>query len=484
MPPQAIAQMNSLFEALRFVYWALTLFTACLLATYLSVCLLVLARRHSGKNAQRTASIGARTLRNLNHRPQLKEGTTAMKMILKLTIVFALLCCLAPMVAAQKKPNLSGVWRKTFGQELLTIEHSDPKIHLVYWIKDISGERTLDLTAMTDGKKHKQTVMGGPATVVMRWDGAGLDWEFWRESGAVKVHNRRTFMLSADGQALTAERLDFPANGTEGRRSTETWTKVSQAEQEVVKLHQDFLAAVMSGNAEAVKRFLADDYVGINVTGAMDNKAQAIANTKPAPASAPKVEAKPYGETKTRFYGDTAVTTGGLTFSSTAINHNWRYTSVAVKRQGQWQFASIQSTIVGQPAASASSSRGDDAAQNDQELQQLGNEMVAAFERNDAAALDRIFADDFMGTNDQGQLYDKAALLGLIKSGAFKYESVKVDDLKLQIFGNSAVANGRVSVKLQANGKPQENVNRNTVMWAKRQGQWRIVAVQGTPLAK
>lgn len=270
-----------------------------------------------------------------------------MKNTLKLMLVIALLVCAAPLAFAQKKPNFSGVWRRTLGQELLTIEHREPKIHMVYWIKDFSGERTLDLTAMTDGKEHKQTVLGQPATVVMRWEGVGLLWEIWRDTPTGQIHNRRTLKLAADGQSITAERVDFNTDGTE-RKLTETWTKVSQAEQEVTKLHQDFLAALMRGDAEAVKGLLADDYVGISETGVLSNKAQAVANTKPPAASAPKVEVKPYGEGKTRFYGDTAVTTGGLAFSSSAGSQNWRYTSVAVKRQGKWLLVSAQGTIVKQ----------------------------------------------------------------------------------------------------------------------------------------
>jgi ketosteroid isomerase-like protein len=192
----------------------------------------------------------------------------------------------------------------------------------------------MDLTAMTDGKEHKQAVLGQPATVVMRWDDTGVPWEFWLEFGKFKIHNRRTFKLSADGQTITAERMDFPTNGTEGRRSTEVWTKVSQAEQEIIKLHQDFLAALMRGDAEAVKRFSSDDYLSINETGTLVDKGQTIAGTKAPSASAPKVDVKPYGENKIRFDGDTAITTGGLAFSSTAGSQNLRYTTVAVKRQG------------------------------------------------------------------------------------------------------------------------------------------------------
>lgn len=281
-----------------------------------------------------------------------------MKKLLKPTLVFALLWCVVPMVAAQKKPDLSGVWRRTLGQELLTIEHRDPKIHLVYWIKDFSGERTLDLTAMTDGKEHTQTVLGQPATVVMRWEGAGLLWEIWRDTLTGKVHNRRTLKLAADGQSITAERVDFNANGTE-RRLSETWAKT----------------------------------------------------TPPAQKSAAD-------------------------------------------------------------------------AKTEQELQQFINDLTAAYERNDTVALDRLYADDFTGTTLTGELYDKPLLLRVLKSGMQKYESVKVDEIKIQAYGEVAIVQSRGRIKLRINGQPQEDFSRHTNILVKRQGQWRIVANHASAIAK
>lgn len=120
----------------------------------------------------------------------------------------------------------------------------------------------------------------------------------------------------------------------------------------------------------------------------------------------------------------------------------------------------------------------------EQNIHQLINDLAAAFERNDAAALDRLYADDFIGTTLAGELYDKPALLGVIKSGIQKYESVNVDEIKIHVYGDAATVHSRGRIKLQVNGQHKEDLTRDTTTLVKRQGQWRIVADHASPIAK
>ena len=99
-------------------------------------------------------------------------------------------------------------------------------------------------------------------------------------------------------------------------------------------------------------------------------------------------------------------------------------------------------------------------------------------------ALDRLYADDFTGTTLTGELYDKPLLLRVLKSGMQKYESVKVDEIKIQVYGEVAIVYSRGRIKGRINGQPQEDFSRHTNILVKRQGQWRIVANHASVIAK
>lgn len=407
----------------------------------------------------------------------------------RILLIIALTLAATPLALSQSKPNFSGVWRRTLGQELLTIEHREPKIHMIYWIKDNVSERTLDLTAMTDGKEHKQTVLGRPATIVMRWEGAGLSWDIQRETGVVKIHNRRTLKLAADGQSITAERVDFNADGAPRSSSTETWVKStpqasksaadSKAEQDLTKLANEFDEALRRGDTAFIEKSFTPDWLYTTLEGQTGKARPAIiAGIK---SGSLKIEEWKSEGLQWQIYGDTALSSAIVTFkgknNGQDVNARFRATSTFVKRDGRWQAVSTQHT----PIVSAASA---DKSKAEQELQQFVGVLVAAFERNDAAALDRFYAGDFIGTTLAGEIFDKAVILGVIKSGAYKYESVEVDEIKIRIYGEAATVHSRARIKLRINGRPEERFTRGTATLVKRQGQWRIVAGHESLIAK
>jgi ketosteroid isomerase-like protein len=466
MSSQLNADLNEMLRALALFYHLLSLSAAGVFILYLIGYLVGLAGRSFDK-------------RNLPFRKEHSMKRTF--------LLLALLLALTPLALAQKKPNLSGVWRRTLGREQLTIEHRKPNLHLIYWIKDLSGERTLDLTALTDGKEHRQTVLGQPATVTLRWGGAGLVWEIQRLTGSLKIHNRRTLRLAADGQTITAERVDFNADGSERARFTETWIKTaapavksaaeSKAEQELAKLANEFDEALRRSDTAFIEKHFAPNWLYTTLEG-QTGKARAaiLAGIK---SGALKIEEWKSEDVQWQIYGDTALSSALVTFkgqnNGQAMNTRFRATSTFIKRNGVWQAVATQHT----PITAAADKR-----KAEQEIEQFINELVAAFERNDAAALDRLYADDFTGISVTGEIYGKPGLLGAIKSGAYQYQAVKVDQLKIQVHGEAATVHSRGHLKLRINGQPKEDFTRDTTTLVKRQGQWRLVADHASTLAK
>jgi uncharacterized protein (TIGR02246 family) len=120
---------------------------------------------------------------------------------------------------------------------------------------------------------------------------------------------------------------------------------------------------------------------------------------------------------------------------------------------------------------------------DEQAVRQLLNELYAALGRNDTAALERLYADDYTFVNEDGALITKAPRLAAIKSGEMKYESLRFDDVNVRIYGNTAVATYRAMVKVQNKGKEIGGQFKITVTLVKAKDHWQVVAAQSTRIA-
>ncbi len=91
-----------------------------------------------------------------------------------------------------------------------------------------------------------------------------------------------------------------------------------------------------------------------------------------------------------------------------------------------------------------------------------------------------LIADKFINTDTEGKVTGRAQMLTTAK--ATKYESVDYDDLKVTVFGDSAIATGTVKAKgTDPTGKAMDVHERFTDTWVKMpNGKWQCVASQGT----
>ena len=111
-------------------------------------------------------------------------------------------------------------------------------------------------------------------------------------------------------------------------------------------------------------------------------------------------------------------------------------------------------------------------------------EQANAQQKNDTAALERIWADDFTFTNSSGEVQTKAQRLAEIKSGELKFESISIDDVQVRVYGDTAVVTGRGTVKGQRRGQDLTGQSRSTSVSVKKQGRWQVVATQITRIAQ
>lgn len=98
----------------------------------------------------------------------------------------------------------------------------------------------------------------------------------------------------------------------------------------------------------------------------------------------------------------------------------------------------------------------------------------AAFIRGDTGTIDRLLADDFVGTAKDGSLYDKATMLGWARKGPnITSSKTKID--RIRFFGDIAIATGTDDMVGPAPAL-QRIKSIWTDIWVRRNGQWRVVA--------
>ncbi len=83
----------------------------------------------------------------------------------------------------------------------------------------------------------------------------------------------------------------------------------------------------------------------------------------------------------------------------------------------------------------------------------LDTEYQAAVKRNDAAAMARILADDFVLVTGSGKTYIKADMLKDARSGETNYEHNDEDVQTVRVWGDTAVVTAKLWEKFTTNGK-------------------------------
>ncbi len=109
-----------------------------------------------------------------------------------------------------------------------------------------------------------------------------------------------------------------------------------------------------------------------------------------------------------------------------------------------------------------------------------GNEATV---KKDVATLEKLLADDWVGQSPSGT-QTKAQSLADLKSEDQKFDSITLSEMKVRVFGDTAIVTGGLDAKSTYKGKDTSGHFLWIDVFVKRQGRWLDVASQITPLAK
>ncbi|HTH37568.1 MAG TPA: nuclear transport factor 2 family protein [Pyrinomonadaceae bacterium] len=104
---------------------------------------------------------------------------------------------------------------------------------------------------------------------------------------------------------------------------------------------------------------------------------------------------------------------------------------------------------------------------------------AVAVRDRDAKALEEIFDDEVIITMYDGNTRGKAEEMAAIRPNPnMRLSSVANEDVGIKVFGDVAVVTALTKIKMVAGGKESVIALRYTAVFVKRDGNWRIVALQ------
>lgn len=118
-----------------------------------------------------------------------------------------------------------------------------------------------------------------------------------------------------------------------------------------------------------------------------------------------------------------------------------------------------------------------------QELTKVETAWKDAVVNRDKVALQRLYADEYVSTDSEGQCWNKVDDIEIDTSGGFRLESYKFDDLKVHAYADVAVVTGRSLLAGANRGQKASASFRFTDVFVKRDGRWQLVTTQLTPLS-
>jgi ketosteroid isomerase-like protein len=120
----------------------------------------------------------------------------------------------------------------------------------------------------------------------------------------------------------------------------------------------------------------------------------------------------------------------------------------------------------------------------EESLKQMERDWVKAGQTKDAAALDKIIADDWTAIEYDGKTENKAQALADLKDTSNTLGSITLGEMKVKVFGNTAVVQGSDTEKSTYKGKDTSGQYMWMDVFVNRGGKWQAVASESTKVEK
>jgi len=118
------------------------------------------------------------------------------------------------------------------------------------------------------------------------------------------------------------------------------------------------------------------------------------------------------------------------------------------------------------------------------EVLKVEEEFGQAMIKNDADKIGTFLADDWIIIDPDGAIIDRARFLGVIKSAALTHEALDSQDVRVRVYGTTAIVTALASSKAKYMNQDFSTQERATDVFVKLDGKWRCVITHLTTFTK
>jgi ketosteroid isomerase-like protein len=109
-------------------------------------------------------------------------------------------------------------------------------------------------------------------------------------------------------------------------------------------------------------------------------------------------------------------------------------------------------------------------------------EWLLAHLRLDIPALDRLMDPDYLQIDARGKTVNKGQILASFRSGERHWREAHSDEHLVRVYAETAVVVGRWQARGENAGRSFDYQARYVSVWVRRDGTWRMVSDQSTPI--
>ncbi len=112
------------------------------------------------------------------------------------------------------------------------------------------------------------------------------------------------------------------------------------------------------------------------------------------------------------------------------------------------------------------------------EIVRLEEERYAAMLGKDVARLERLLDEDLVYMHSSGVADTRESYLRGLKDGVWDYLRISRTEQTVKVKGETALVFNRLAISIKVRGALKELDNRALAVWIRREGVWRLLALQ------